>query len=108
MRHQSTPSITTCETALHVDTEIGQWATGDVDVWPAEKWPTWTDNFFWTPSEDDEAVKEAREATRGSTIEWEGTLEDDEDWLDSLEPDSGGLDSREIADCSSWDFGHPA
>lgn len=107
------------EMLLHVDAEVGSWATGDVEIWPPDNWPSWTDSWFWEPSEalpdeserellaheeeertaildaeyDDEAMRELR--SEGARLEFEA-------WLDGLEPPIEEIELR-----GAWG-GHPA
>lgn len=102
------------EQLLHADDMIGQWLTGDVDVYPPDQWCAWVDDWRWEPTiEPDETELEmVRTAIEEEVAildqEFEESGMDTEEfhrWLDSLEPTIGELEARDMSDCG---FGHQA
>lgn len=102
------------EQLLHADDMIGQWLTGDVDVYPPDQWCPWVDDWRWEPTiEPNEAEREivehnAREEAEIADSEFESDLEYQQ-WLSSLEASEADLDAMErYYETRSWDFGHDA
>jgi hypothetical protein len=103
------------EAVLHADFEAGLFCTGDVELWPAEMWPSFTDDWRFEPTP--EAILAEQEAEALAIVaEMEliaETLDDFEHedqvyfreyyrFLDALAPLPEEL---EVRDCG---LGHPA
>jgi hypothetical protein len=115
---QRTISRDYTEQLLNADAEAGAYCNGDVEIWPAERWPLWTDDWRWEPTEmtvlaeqEAAALSAMAEAdlVAETIAEYEAEEEFDqaeyEAFLDSLAPSPGKLELRDISDCG---LGHQA
>jgi hypothetical protein len=103
------------EQLLHADSLIGEYCNGDVDVFPPELWPAWTDDWRWEtcPPTDKEAAD-----TLDYLAECDRLAEDLDDFehedevylrdfyrmLDSIAPLPEELEVRDLGDAF---LGHP-